>query len=160
MRTKPETAMKDWSEVRRFGSHPEDVVPVFRPGAYGFIVDDRVHLAVVRSIEGVFLPGGGLEGEETAEEALKREALEECGLLVRVGPCVSQAVQLVYFEATGICFEKRCAFFNAQVEEERLADALPGHEVLWLAAVEASDALSHESQKWALQDWMSRITSA
>ncbi|TFE02400.1 NUDIX hydrolase [Jeotgalibacillus salarius] len=35
-------------------------------------------------------PGGGIEPSETPEEAAKREAFEELGVLVKVGQCMSE----------------------------------------------------------------------
>jgi hypothetical protein len=56
-----------------------------------------------------------------------REALEECGLVVRVGVCVSRAAR---------------------------ASILPGHETLWLGPARAAQILKHDSQMWAVRDWM------
>ena len=110
-------------------------------------------MAVVRAIDGIFLPGGGLEDGESPEEAVAREALEECGLVVRVGACVSRLVQFVV-TAEGHGVGKRCAFFDARIERENRAAMLPGHETLWLGPARAAQILKHESQMWAVRDWM------
>ena len=54
---------------------------------------------------------------ETPEEAVVRETFEECGLVIRVGECVSRAVQLVVVE--DVLLEKRSLFFEARIESER-----------------------------------------
>ena len=110
-------------------------------------------MAVVRAIDGIFLPGGGLEDGESPEEAVAREALEECGLVIRVGGCVSRLVQFVV-TAEGLGVEKRCAFFEARIERDNRAAMLPGHETLWLASAHAAQILKHDSQMWAVRDWM------
>jgi len=107
----------------------------------------------VRAIDGVFLPGGGLEAGESPEEAVAREALEECGLVVRVGACVTRLVQFVV-TAEGLGVEKRCAFFDARIERDNRAAMLPGHETLWLGPGRAAQILKHDSQMWAVRDWM------
>jgi 8-oxo-dGTP diphosphatase len=107
----------------------------------------------VRAIDGIFLPGGGLEDGELPEEAVAREALEECGLVVRVGACVIRLVQFVV-TAEGVDVEKRCAFFEARIERENRAAMLPGHETLWLGPARAAQILKHDSQMWAIRDWM------
>jgi 8-oxo-dGTP diphosphatase len=110
-------------------------------------------VAVVRAIDGIFLPGGGLKDGESPEEAVEREALEECGLVVRVGACVTRRVQFVV-TSEGLGVEKRCAFFDASIERDNRAAMLPGHETLWLGPERAALALKHESQMWAVRDWM------
>ena len=52
-------------------------------GARGIIVDenDRVLLVKHTYSEGWFLPGGGVEVGESAEEAVRREMLEEVGIV-------------------------------------------------------------------------------
>jgi 8-oxo-dGTP diphosphatase len=116
-------------------------------------------VAVVRAIDGIFLPGGGLEDGESPEEAVAREALEECGLVVRVGARVSRLVQFVV-TAEGLGVEKWCAFFDARIERENRAAMLPGHETLWLGPARAAQILKHESQMWAVRDWMMKFHRA
>jgi 8-oxo-dGTP pyrophosphatase MutT (NUDIX family) len=75
----------DWSNVSVFGVRPAVGASVIRPSTYGLIADDHGRLAVVRTDQGVFLPGGGIVRVEAPAGAMMREALEECGLVVRVG---------------------------------------------------------------------------
>lgn len=55
-------------------------------GAYGIIIDDN-KVALIRKARGGYkgkldLPGGGIEHTENPDEALKREIMEEAGVLV------------------------------------------------------------------------------
>ena len=45
-------------------------------------------MAVVRTPDGLFLPGGGCEPRESEQGTVIREVMEECGLGVRVGAIV------------------------------------------------------------------------
>ena len=144
-----------WRDVPRFGTRSESKRLIVRPSAYGFILNRDGRLAVVRSPEGTFLPGGGIEEGETPEEAVVRETLEECGLVVHVGECVSRAVQLVVVE--DVLLEKRSLFFDARIESES-SRVEHGHETMWVAPAAADRLLSRESQSWAVRDWMERAT--
>jgi 8-oxo-dGTP diphosphatase len=141
--------------VPRFGIRPGARRATVRPSAYAFLRDRAGRVAVVRAVDGNFLPGGGIEDGESPEEAIVREALEECGLVVRVGVCVSRVVQFVV-TAEGDSVEKRCAFFDARIERANRAAMLPGHETLWLGPASAARILKHDSQMWAVLEWMKR----
>jgi 8-oxo-dGTP diphosphatase len=143
----------DWRAVPHFGTRPGGRRSIVRPSAYAFLQDRAGRLAVVRATDGVFLPGGGLENGESTEAAVAREALEECGLVVRVGARVSRLVQFVV-TAGGVSVEKRCVFFDARIERANRAAMLPGHETLWLGPASAARILKHDSQMWAVRDWM------
>jgi 8-oxo-dGTP diphosphatase len=60
--------------------------PVFRLGVFALIFDDqgRILLGHRRDTDWWNLPGGGMELEETVDEALCREVREETGLAVKV----------------------------------------------------------------------------
>jgi 8-oxo-dGTP diphosphatase len=141
----------EWDDVRRFGARLESQTYVPRPSAYGFVVDERNRVAVVRSADGCFLPGGGIEAGETPEEAVVREGLEECGWQLRVGHCVMRAVEFSYSTSDRAWYEKRCWFFTTQIAAVRAGEQLPGHEVLWLDGLQAIEALAHDSQRWAVR---------
>jgi 8-oxo-dGTP diphosphatase len=106
-------------------------------------------LAVVRNAEGVFLPGGGIEAGESAAQAIQREAIEECGLMLRTGTLKVTAIEIVYSSDENICFEKQSAFLEADV----IGFCSPlegGHELIWLSIDKAIETLSPESHRWAV----------
>lgn len=56
---------------------------IFREAVRGIILDERKLLMIHLPRNGTYkFPGGGIAGEETPEEALAREILEECGARV------------------------------------------------------------------------------
>ena len=64
-----------------------EIVKSTHIGAYGFIIKDN-KVALIKKARGGYtglldIPGGGLEHNETPEEALKRELLEEAGVTVK-----------------------------------------------------------------------------
>ncbi|MEM7334240.1 MAG: NUDIX domain-containing protein [Chloroflexota bacterium] len=59
---------------------------VFRPAVFAIIVHQQKLLTLNLKATGKYhLPGGGIELGETMEETLKREVLEETGILIKVG---------------------------------------------------------------------------
>jgi 8-oxo-dGTP diphosphatase len=67
-----------------FGRRVAEATYVRRPSVYAVITNGAGQVAVVRTAQGVFLPGGGIERGETPEQAVLREALEECRLDIRL----------------------------------------------------------------------------
>ena len=55
---------------------------IFRPSVYGILIEKNKILLVRQFKDGFDFPGGGVEIDETVEEALKREFWEETGLQV------------------------------------------------------------------------------
>jgi 8-oxo-dGTP diphosphatase len=145
--------MDDWSNVPVFGIRPE--IPVIRPSAYGLIEDGQGRLAVTRTVEGFFLPGGGVESGETPEETVLRESIEECGLAVRLGQWTLHAVQFNYSESEKTHFEKRSTFIGATIDGPASAPLDADHELVWMSAAEAAEVLWHESHRWAVEQWRS-----
>jgi 8-oxo-dGTP diphosphatase len=101
---------------------------VIRVGAYGLVSDNRGRLAVVRTGQGTFLPGGGIEPGEGPEEAIAREVLEECGMVIRLGVWTDRAVQFVYSVPERTHFEKRSIFIDGTAVGPSAAQREADHE--------------------------------
>ena len=137
------------SSPRRFG-RAENSARRSRPSVYGVVRDNAACVAIVEAPDGVFLPGGGIESGESPEQALVREAVEECGWAVSVGALLGQAIQ---YTAE---FEKQCSFFAMTLVETVGSPSEPGHRPLWVPDGEACARLSHESHQWAIQEFGTR----
>ena len=148
--------LKDWKEAPVFGERAPNVRYTLRPGAYAFLRRAHDELALVRTPQGVFLPGGGIEADETPEAALVREVMEECGFVVRAGAWAAHAVQFVYSTVEGKHFEKRCIFMQAEIVSSAGTPTERDHELVWVSREEACKILAHESQRWAVATWASR----
>jgi 8-oxo-dGTP diphosphatase len=138
-----------------FGNRVEGRTYVRRPSAYALIQNDDDELAVVRTPQGYFLPGGGMDPGETPEQTVEREAREECGFIVRPRAVVGRAVQFVYSFEEEEYFEKICEFVEAELigATDKSED---DHELHWLSIAQALDSLSHESHRWALDHFSRR----
>jgi 8-oxo-dGTP diphosphatase len=145
-----------WDDTPVFGIRTAGDPWVIRPSAYGLLPDPEGRVAIVRSVDGVYLPGGGIEAGETPEEALRREALEECGLAVQLGSWTARAVQFAYSASESAYFEKRSTFIECAIERQDASRLLPDHELLWVAADAAAGLLSHASHGWAVTRWRER----
>lgn len=148
--------MDDWNGAPVFGVRTADDPWVIRPSAYGVVQDERGWIAVVRTPEGVFLPGGGQEPGETPEEAVRREALEECGLAIRLGTWVTRAVQFIYSTQERAHFQKLSTFLGAVPEGPAGLPLETDHELVWSDPETAALMLSHESHRWAVDTWRGR----
>src|SRR5262249_12628699 len=120
-----------------------------RPSAYAILRDDDDRIAIVREDKGWFLPGGGIEPGETAEQALIREIQEECGFTVRLGRIVASATQIVHSPAGHTGVDKHSTFFDAAIVAAG-APTEPGTETAWVSRQEAVRRLAHQSHRWIL----------
>lgn len=143
-----------WDDAPRFGSLLPGLPLVVRPSVYGLIADSSDRVAIVHAPVGVYLPGGGIDEGESPEQALAREALEECGWVVRVGALRDRAVQLALAASGSTFHEKRSEFFEIAIEREGGDPLEPGHETVWATAAEARALLTHESHAWAVERFL------
>jgi 8-oxo-dGTP diphosphatase len=128
---------------------------VVRPSAYAIARNADGELAVVRTPGGCFLPGGGIEPGETAEQAVAREAREECGLVLEPRASIGKAVEIVYSARKHTCFEKRSTFITTDVVGAGAPEETD-HELLWLDIDRALDQLSRGSHRWIVRTAVKR----
>ncbi len=132
-----------------FGTRLAGCPYIVRPSAYAVLHDERGRFAVVRAARGWFLPGGGIEANETAEQAVEREAREESGLVIRTRRIVGTATEIVHSPAGNAGVDKVSVFFDAVVTGAGPATE-PDHELVWLSQADAVERLSHKSHRWAV----------
>ena len=138
--------------IPEFGDKQPGRVYVPRPGAYGLVYDQQGRIAVMETLRGAFLPGGGIEEGESPAQALVREVREECGLGVTVGERLGEAAEYRCTEGHSFAIRKDCIFFAAtflsETPGESGAATEAGHTLRWLTPSEAEERLAHGSQKW------------
>jgi len=144
-----------WDDVPVFGAAPAMECCIVRPGAYA-IVHDAGRVALVRTREGHFLPGGGIEPGESVEQAIVREVREETGLAVRPGAWRTRAIAFVDSAAELMHYEKRGTFVACEPLGPAAAPTEPHHELVWVDAAAAAALLGDASHRWALVQWRER----
>src|SRR4029453_9955482 len=81
--------------VLSFGALPEAGPVIERPSAYAVVASVRDEIAVVQAKEGMLLPGGGIDTNESPEGAAVREVAEECALEATITGHLGQAIEVV-----------------------------------------------------------------
>ena len=74
-----------------FGNKISGVKYRVRQGVYGLILNGDQNIALVKVRDGYFLPGGGIEDNETHEECLKRECEEDLGYNIKLGEYIGKS---------------------------------------------------------------------
>ena len=64
-----------------------------RPTAKGIVLDEKGRIAFISNGEHSLFPGGGVEEDETYEEAFVRECMEEIGCSVDISATLGKALQ-------------------------------------------------------------------
>lgn len=144
-------AMTDF-QLRTFGTRRDDLEYVSRPGAYALIVREG-RVLVVEEGSGIFLPGGGLEGDETPDEALRRELLEETGFAVDRARKLGRGDEW-FVKPSDVARHKICYMYRV-APGDRIRDAsetdCPSR---WLAPAAAIDELYHEVFRWIVERYV------
>lgn len=134
-----------------FGDLAQGAVYSMRPGAYAVLTDSRSRVAIVEVSGRWLLPGGGIHAAESAEDALRRELLEELGV-EPLGASVSvSATEFVKSWSTEEWHIIDGRYFRVTDYRETGEARQPGHHVAWVDPQEASARLGRQGQAWALK---------
>ena len=145
--------------VHQFGTVDPGLAYRPRPTAFGLVVDDgRLACVRVDRGEGSYfdLPGGAVDGNETEEQAVVREFLEETGMTVRPLDRIAHAAQ--YFrKSDGEPLNNIGGFWVVeQLALDSAAKVEADHELVWLEPYEALARLRHDAHAWAVTVWLRR----
>jgi len=139
-----------------FGQALPGIQYVERPGAYGLLPNAAGELAIVQTPNGLFLPGGGLEPEETPESALRREVREETGFEITALRFLGQAIQFHWSEFYQKHFKKVGSFYQIEAHPDGGLAADADHVLWWMTREQAAQRLSQEFQRWVVSSAGSR----
>jgi 8-oxo-dGTP diphosphatase len=130
-----------------------------RVGAYAVVRDDRKLIAVVKTDTGYFLPGGGVDNDETLEECLLRECIEEIGATINVLEYFAQGSYYFYSTTMNVDMESVGHFFLCTVDSILNVGTEPNHELVWLDANQAIEKLYLDNQKEAVRIFESQYVA-
>jgi 8-oxo-dGTP pyrophosphatase MutT (NUDIX family) len=137
------------SEVQRvFGTQVDGHTYHARRAVYAVIPDSTGRVAAVRYRRHLFLPGGGIEGGETPQQALVREVAEECAQQLQIVEKLGEALQYFYASSDDKYFAMHAIFYaGAFVGQMPGQTALP---FVWVLP-DAKAQFFHASHVWAAQ---------
>jgi 8-oxo-dGTP diphosphatase len=143
----------------QFGRMEEGLAYPLRPTAFGLVFHDA-RLACVRVDRGdrsyYDLPGGAIDGEESEEQALVREFVEETGMRVRPLERIAEAAQC-FRRSDGAPFNNVGGFWTAgMLSLDPTAKVEADHELVWLHPHTALNELRHDAHAWAVAAWLRR----
>jgi 8-oxo-dGTP diphosphatase len=122
-----------------------------RPGVYA-VIESEGKIAVVKTEERVFLPGGGLEGGESFQACLIRECSEELGCDIEVGRYIGNATQYLLSFKGQEPLKITGHFYCATITGENNLQIEDDHELFWMSVDEAVDCMYVEFQAWAIRE--------
>ena len=138
------------ANIREFGTRLEGIDYIDRPGVYAVIENDHNQIAVIVTNNNYFLPGGGVESDETDVEALRREILEEIGYQVLAMTEIGEAIEYIEAYTDGKHYRVHGRFYKAQIGAKIAEGVEKGHRLVWLRRNDALKLLLRQSQVWAV----------
>lgn len=129
-----------------------------RKGAYLIPVNGE-KLGVVKTPKGFFLLGGGIEGQETDEECIARECLEEAGFTVQIGKKLCSAEAYVEHSTIGLFHPVQVYYTGGLIARTREGTE-SDHEFMWLPYESIRRKMFSTMHNWALeQAWKEKTES-
>lgn len=140
----------------QFGMTDPGVLYASRPAVFGLVVRDGLLacVRVTRDVPYLDLPGGAVDGDETEEQALVREFIEETGMTVRPSGRLAEAGQF-FRRSDDAPVNNLAGFWLCQflsIEPERKVET--DHELVWLDPLSVLSGLRHDAHAWAVATWL------
>ena len=96
------------------------------------------------------MPGGGIEGNETLQECIEREFVEETGYSIRIREFIGKASKYHYSD-TMKCYMHGVGHFYIVTLKDKVKNEIEDdHLLLWLEPKRAIECLFLEHQAWAI----------
>ena len=135
-----------------FGKIEKDKSVAKREAAYGILFNTYDEIAVVQTSRGYFLPGGGIEADESHTDCLVREFQEELGYVIEVGDFLSSVTLIGYAPGKSKCLEMVGHNYLVTDTGHRTLSVEMDHALVWLSLQEARTKLRLTHQAWAIEE--------
>ena len=132
-----------------FGSPEPNVQYSERRAAY-VVITRHSEVAVVKSGQRYFLPGGGSLPCEAPEETAVREVQEELARCVRLLGSLGEATQYFYSSEDDRHYKMQAVFFAGEFTNDGCGGT-GEHQLNWLPITETEQAYFHECHSWAVR---------
>lgn len=132
----------------------ENVVYNDRRGAYIIPICDT-KIAVVKTPKGYFLLGGGAQRDESDEQAIIRECIEEIGYTVDDLSFICSAETYTKHSELGY-FHPIQAYYTGSLLEKVQEPSESDHELLWVEYADLKGNMFVTMQNWAIDIAMKR----
>lgn len=145
--------------MKVFGEKKDNAEYIRRPAVYGLMFNEQKdQIGIIETDDGLYyLPGGGIENNETHEQCLKREAIEEMGLEVEIGSFIGSAQQYFYSNSERTYYLNEGHFYFCKMVKQLGKPLDDDHFLIWLKPDEAIENLVHEHQSWAVNEALKLI---
>lgn len=136
------------------GNKIEDIEYRERIGAYALIVNSDNKIALVKRDNNYFLPGGGVENDETYEECLKRECSEEIGFNLELIEYVGKLSHYTKSIKHNKYLKLVGHFYIGKLLDKNELKIEEDHELIWIPIKESSDRMQEEFQAHAIREYI------
>jgi 8-oxo-dGTP diphosphatase len=141
-----------------FGEKINGIDYQIRKGVYAVIFNPKKgKVMTVRNRNGHhFLPGGGIEYDESHIKCLEREMLEETGYKVLINCYIGNAMR--YFKSTKDEPLLSDGYFYLANITDKVQEAIePDHYLEWINIENAKQSLIHEHHYWAVKAGLNKL---
>ncbi|MBL1225098.1 NUDIX hydrolase [Enterococcus sp. BWR-S5] len=130
-----------------------------RLGAYIIVTrNDLQEMVLIQAPNGAyFLPGGEIENDETKEQAIAREMLEELGIEVVIESYLGQADEYFHSRHRATDYHNPGYFFVAASWKQVCEPLEKCNTIRWVSINDGIELLKRGSHKWAVQTWQSQL---
>ncbi|MFT5785479.1 MAG: 8-oxo-dGTP diphosphatase [Ascidiaceihabitans sp.] len=144
--------------IRRFGQPPLfDKRYVLRAGAYAILpLQKRLLLTAQLGDEvDIQLPGGGIDPDESAAQALYREVMEETGWQISAPKRLGAFRRFVFMPEYDLWAEKICHIYVARPTRQICEPLEPNHFTTVMDPTEAVFALGNDGDRYFVEQYFS-----
>lgn len=127
----------------------ENVEYTTRIGTYVIPIEDN-KICVIKTPKGYFLIGGGKEENETDEQCIKRECLEETGYDITVDKKICSAEAFTHHEKLGY-FHPIQTYYIGTINKQAQKPKETDHSLEWIDVKEIHNKMYAEMQNWAIE---------